>query len=143
MNEIVSKAHGIFERTALREADVIPETAAMRISKELKGIAFLFQGFLDDGHVAEQSVDYFVKLVAAARLYSELLLIDPLTAIVSDAEEKPVYLWAVELCFDAVRIIRKIDLQPEWKAHYEDQCKRVEYFALILKESPDNLIKSV
>lgn len=143
MNDYAAKADAIFALTALSEDDVEPERAAVVVSKELEGIASLFEGFLADGFIDQESIGYFTKLVEAARFYSAVLLDDPHHPINTDDAAMPAYMWAVEVCMDAIEIIRGIDLQPEWKDHYAEQCKRVEFFALILKENPENLVRSV
>lgn len=138
-----AKADRIFELTALGEDDIICETAAAIISRELKGIVFLFSGFLEDGHIHPDSVPFYETLVKTAQQFSADLLFDPHKVSEYNDGDMPLYLAASELCLDVVDIIGRIDLQPEWRHHYDEQCKRLKFFALILKEDPANTIRSV
>lgn len=140
--DIATKAQSIFELTALSEDDVEAETIAVVVSRELLDIAEMFAGLKADGKIAEESLPFFDQLIAAARFFAEVLPHDPHRVLEFEGGTMPVYLAACDLCFDVIEIMEETELLPEWRSIYDEICTRLKLFALVLKEDPENLLRS-
>lgn len=133
----------IFDLTALNEDDVEPEAVKLLIARELTGIAGMFTELMADGKIAESSQSFFEMLITAARIFAEVLPDDPHREMDFEDGPKPAYVAASELCFEVIDILKETELLPEWRAAFDEQCKRLQFFTLVLREDPDMPVRSV
>ncbi|WP_108814566.1 hypothetical protein [Loktanella sp. Alg231-35] len=143
MTADVALAKQIFERTALSSDDVVAERTVDLVIQQLQQSAMFFRERLDEGFFAEQSIEVARELGQKSERLAGQLAQDHRAEIEFDGEEMSAHLAAAQHIERLAKVLRGLNLDPEWKEYYDDIARKLNEYANGLRLDPESSFRFI
>jgi len=137
-------ANEIFQRTALSKEDVVAVRTVDLVIEQLQQSAMFFRARLDEGNFfAEQSIELAQDLAEKSEILSQHLSQNHMAEIEFDGALVVVHLAAAEHIDRLAKVLRGLNLNPEWKEYYDDIARKLDEYANGLRIDPESSFRAI
>ncbi len=144
MHSDASLANEIFQRMALSKDDVLAIRTVDLVIEQLQQSAMFFKARLEEGNFfAEQSVDVARELAEKSDFLAHQLSQDYMAEIEFDGNLVAAYLAASKHIERLAKVLRELNLNPEWKEYYDDIARKLNEYANGLRIDPESSFRAI